>query len=305
MATTLTRQQSRLSLNDLDHLSTGKKARLHRLMYEHGPGNGMMMFLPIDQGLEHGPINFFQNPPSGDPNFQCQLAMEGRYSAIVFQLGLAEKYVHQYAGRLPLVLKLNGKTSIPNDDNAFSPLIGTVEDAVRLGADAVGYTLYIGSPSQDRDIAQFMEVRREAEKYGMPVIMWAYPRGSAVTAKGGKDTWFAIDYAARVACEVGADVVKVNFPSLEPEGRAKTPAPYSTMDITFDDACRHVVKSAGKTLVIFSGGAKVADDILLSNVKSAVDSGANGLIFGRNMWLRPMDEAVTLSHKITEILKKA
>ena len=213
----------RPTLDEMDYLSTGKRARLHRMLHQFGPGNGTMLFLPIDQGLEHGPVDFFENPDSEDPDFQCRLAVEGNYSGIVFHYGLAEKYMPKYAGKVPLVLKINGKTTVPSDAEAFSSLTGTVEDAVRLGADAIGYTLYVGSPSQDRDIAQFNQVRRDAERFGMPVIMWAYPRGAAIETKGGKDSLYAIDYAARVACELGADVVKINFPKM---GDAKQPAPY-------------------------------------------------------------------------------
>jgi len=127
-------------------LSPGKKTRLSRLLYEHGPGGGTLLILPIDQGLEHGPVDFFANPASLDPEYQFELAREGRFSAIALHIGLAEKYFHRYAGTVPLILKLNGKTGIPSDAQAFSSLTGTVEDAVRLGADAVGYTIYVGSP---------------------------------------------------------------------------------------------------------------------------------------------------------------
>ncbi len=159
-----------LTLDDLD-LSAGKRGRLYRLLYKYGPGNGRLMILPIDQGLEHGPRDFFVNPESINPEFQLRLALEGGCSAIAFQVGLAEKYLKTFAGKVPLVLKINGKTEIPPDDEAFSPCNATVEDAVRLGADAVGYTSYIGSPRQDEDFIQFGKVRREAERAGMPVIM--------------------------------------------------------------------------------------------------------------------------------------
>src|SRR3954470_538593 len=116
MAMTISNPKTkRLTLADMDHLSTGKKARLHRLLYDYGPGNGTLLFLPIDQGLEHGPVDFFVNPEAADPDFQCRLALDGKYSAIVFHIGLAEKYMKKYAGQVPLVVKLNGKTNIPPD----------------------------------------------------------------------------------------------------------------------------------------------------------------------------------------------
>jgi fructose-bisphosphate aldolase, class I len=294
----------RLTLEDMDHLSTGKKARLHRLMYQHGPGNGTFLFLPIDQGLEHGPVDFFENPECGNPDFQYELALKGNYSAIAVHIGLAEKYLKRYAGKVPLVLKLNGKTNLPASDDAFSTLTGTVEDAVRLGADAVGYTLYVGSPSQDKDIQQFCQVRRDAERYGMPVIIWAYPRGSAVKAKGGQDSPYAIEYAARVACEVGADVVKINYPKVDVPGLENSPAPYNTLKLTEEEAIRRAVQAAGKTLVVFSGGSKVGDDDLLLKVRQGMDAGGNGLIFGRNMWQRPMQEALSVTSRVIDVMQK-
>lgn len=294
--------QKTLTLCEMN-MPAGKKARLHRLLYQYGPGNGKLMVLPIDQGLEHGPVDFFDNPPCGNPEYQFELALKGGYSAIAVHYGLAEKYFQAYAGKLPLVLKINGKTCVPNDDEAFSPLTATVEDAVRLGADAIGYTLFVGSPSQDRDIRQFMEVRREAERYGMPIIMWAYPRGKDINKVGGKNSLYAVDYAARVACELGADVVKVNYPETEEGKRGQYPAPYNELRLSELEAARKVVQSAGKTLVIFSGGSKVDEPQLLQNVRTGLDAGSVGLIFGRNMWQRPMDEALSVSQKVTELMR--
>ncbi len=303
MAATMTKSTFKpVTLDDMDHLSSGKKARLHRMLYQFGPGNGTLMFLPVDQGLEHGPVDFFENPISEDPDFQCRLAVEGGYSGLVFHYGLAEKYIRPYAGKVPLVVKINGKTNIPSDADAFSPLTGSVEDAVRLGADAIGYTLYVGSPSQDVDITQFLEVRREADRLGVPVIMWAYPRGAAIKEKGGQDSLYAVDYAARVACELGADVVKINFPKTDAAGRAGSPKPYDNYDISFEEGVQKVVRSAGKTMVLFSGGSKVSDDDVLNKAKLAMDAGATGLIFGRNMWQRPMDNALTTTTRIKDMM---
>jgi class I fructose-bisphosphate aldolase len=114
--------------------------------------------------MEHGPIDFFPNPPAGDSDYQCRLAREGGYSGIVFHVGLARKYMRDYAGTVPLILKLKGKTNIPSDAEAFSALEVSVEDAVQLGADAVGHTLYVGSPSQARDFIQLGKVREACDR---------------------------------------------------------------------------------------------------------------------------------------------
>jgi fructose-bisphosphate aldolase, class I len=292
----------RLTLDEMD-LSVGKRARLHTLLYAHGPGNGTMMFLPIDQGLEHGPVDFFVNPEAKDPEFQCKLALAGNYSAVVFHYGLALKYMSAYAGKVPLVLKLNGKTNVPADDASFSPLTATVQDAVRLGASAVGYTLYVGSPAQDRDIEQLRKVREDCDRFGMPLILWAYPRGSAIKAKGGQDSVYAIDYAARVACEVGADVVKVNFPDINAAGKANSPKEYAQLTEDFAASVKRIVQSAGKTMVLFSGGGMIDDEALIAQAKIGMEAGGTGLIFGRNMWQRPMDKALTLSARLTDMLR--
>ena len=285
------------------NLSTGKRARLHTMMYEHGPANGTLMLLPIDQGLEHGPIDFFDNPDALDTDWVLRLAVEGNFSGIAYHIGLAEKYHKPYAGRVPLVLKVNGKTNVPPDENSFSPLTSSVEDAVRLGASAVGYTLYVGSPAQDRDIAQANEVRRACEKYGMPLIVWSYPRGSAIKAKGGQDSLYAVDYAARVACEIGADIVKINVPKAD-EAAAASPKPYNTLTMSEADGLRTVVKSAGRTLVLVSGGSKMGDDDTLHKARLAMETGCVGLIFGRNMWQRKWDDALAMSTRMHEMMKE-
>jgi class I fructose-bisphosphate aldolase len=296
------RRYSRVPLSKLG-LSPGKRTRLKRLLYDYGPGGGTLLVLPIDQGLEHGPVDFFVNPDALDPAYQYALAKEGRFSAIALQIGLAEKYFHEYAGEVPLILKLNGKTSIPPDTQAFSGRIGTVEDAVRLGADAVGYTVYVGSPAQDRDFLQFGEVREQAQRLGMPVIVWAYPRGEAVAKKGGRDSLYAVDYAARVALELGADIVKVNYP-VPSEKDKDSPPPYNSLQLSHAEMFRKVVESAGRCLVLVSGGEKVGDDELLGKVRSSMDSGATGIIFGRNLWQRPKAEALQLTRELHAIFRE-
>ena len=301
---------NRPTLGELD-VSLGKRTRMHRLLYEHGPGNGTILFLPIDQGMEHGPIDFLPNPPSANPDYQCRLARDGGYSGIVFHIGLASKYMREYAGTVPLILKLNGKTNIPSDAEAFSALEASVEDAVRLGADAVGYTLYVGSPSQDRDFIQLGKVRAACDRYGMPLIVWSYPRGSAVEGKGGRDSIYAVDYAARVADELGADIVKLNVPKFRDPRNEDSPAPYRTLyeewkgldeNEAYRLAVEKAVASAGKTMVLFSGGSRISDEDLLLKARICIKAGATGLIFGRNMWQRPFEEGLKITEKIKQIL---
>jgi class I fructose-bisphosphate aldolase len=293
----LTEQKSLLAT-----LPPGKRARLHRLLFEFGPGNGTLMLLPIDQGIEHGPRDFFPNPASKDPEYQFRLAAEAGYSAIACQIGLAEKYYPDYAGQVPLLLKVNAKTDLPPSDEAFSPTNASVEDAVRLGADAVGYTLYVGSPSQDRDLRQLQTVREDCDRYGMPLVIWAYPRGSAVSAKGGQNSFYAIDYAARMAMEMGADVVKLNMPKIDPGKDKDAPAPYNEMEVDQTEAIRQCVESAGRALVVLSGGSKTDDDTVITNTRDVMQAGGSGVIFGRNVWQREWNEAVSIVEQIKETL---
>lgn len=282
-------------------LGTGKKARLHRILFQHGLRNGTAVFLPYDQGLEHGPRDFFPNPAASDPAYVARLALEGGFNGIAVQIGLAEKFYWDYAGQVPLILKLNGKTEIPSDAEALSPVNASVDEAVRLGADAVGYTLYVGTPAQDRDFEQYRRVRADAQRYGMPLIVWAYPRGSAIEAKGGKDSFYAVDYAARVASELGADVVKVNFP--HPEKRAAVKSPYDAV-YSSQQAIDAVVRSANRTLVLVSGGAKAGDEAMLEKARQSMEAGGTGLIFGRNVWQRDYDESLRFVDRLKEILAK-
>ena len=288
---------------DMLDLSLGKRTRLHRLLYEHGPGNGKMLVLPIDQGLEHGPRDFFTNPDCKSFYYQLEMAKQCGFSGIACQVGMARKYFRDYAGEVPLILKINGRTEVPSNDNALSCLNASVEDAVHLGADAIGYTLYVGSTLQVEDINTFGQIREDAERYGMPIIVWAYPRGSAVIAKGGQESFWAIDYAARVADELGADIVKVNMPQINPEKDKLAPEPYKTMTVDTEQAMKQIVETAGNTMVIISGGSKRDDDTLLKEVDMCMRVGATGLIFGRNMWQRPIESVKVLTDKIRDIFK--
>jgi class I fructose-bisphosphate aldolase len=282
-------------------LGPGKRARLHRILFDHGLRNGKALLLPYDRGLEHGPRDFLANPESADPRYVLRLAVEGGFNAIVLEVGLAEKFFWEYAGEVPLVLKLNGKTEIPPDDAALSSLHATVEDAVRLGADAVGYTLYVGSPAYDQDFATLRTVRQDATRLGIPLVVWSYPRGSAVAVKGGTDSFYEVDYAARTAAEIGADVVKVNFP--HPEKQDHVPEAYQR-PVTEQQAMDAVVRSAGRTLLLVSGGTRAGDEVMLEKARVSMEAGATGLIFGRNVWQREHDASLRLVEQLQEILDK-
>nr|MBA2523185.1 fructose-bisphosphate aldolase [Solirubrobacterales bacterium] len=181
-------------------------------------------------------------------------------------------------------------------------LNASVEDAVRLGADAVGYTLYVGSPRQDEDLLQLKGVRQDCDRFGMPLVIWAYPRGEGIEAKGGQNSFYAIDYAARMAMEMGADVVKLNMPKIDPDKDKDAPAPYNDGEFTQADAIAHCVESAGRCLVVLSGGSRIDDDKLLEQTKFVMEAGGSGVIYGRNVWQREWNEAVEIVEQIKEMI---
>lgn len=240
--------------------------------------SGKAFFLAYDQGLEHGPIDF--NDKNVDPNYIIDIAKQGKYNAIIFQKGIAEKYNKEIKkSKIPLIIKLNGKTSMVSDEPVSLQLC-TVAEAKKLGAVAVGYTIYVGSIHESQMMQEFENIEREAHKLGMPVILWAYPRGKGTEGKSKKEL---LAYAARVGLELGADIIKIHW------------------DSTLDDL-KWAVKSAGKTKVVIAGGAKENEKELLKQVESMMKSGAIGLAIGRNIWQN--DKPLELTKKLKKVIFK-
>ena len=176
---------------------------------------------------------------------------------------------------------------------------------MRLGADAVGYTLYVGSPKQEDDFIQLGKVRQDCDRFGMPLVIWAYPRGRDIEKKGGQTSLYAIDYAARVAMEMGADIVKLNMPKPGPrEGQGLTRALQRARGHAGggDPPLR---QSAGRALVVLSGGSKVDDDKLLEQTRMIMEAGGSGVIFGRNVWQREWGQALGIIEQIKDTLLKS
>lgn len=222
--------------------------------------NGKALFLAYDQGLEHGPSDF--DDENIDPNFILDIGVKGEYSAIIFQKGIAEKYYTQdLSAKIPLIVKLNGKTNLV-DGEPFSPLLCSVEEAIDLGAYAVGYTVYLGSAHESEMTSQLARIVAKAHEKEIPVVAWMYPRGKAVE---GKDENELAAYAARAGLELGADIVKLKYPgSIE--------------------SMKHVVESAGLTKVVTSGGKKETEEEFLQMARDVMSAGAYGMAVGRNIW---------------------
>jgi len=278
-------------------------------MLGHGTlaGTGRLVILPVDQGVEHGPARSFGPNPAGyDPDYHFDLAIEAGCNAYAAPLGFLEAGAARHAGEGPLILKLNNNTSLYKDENPISVQTASVGDALRLGCVAIGYTIYPGSVHSDRMYEQLRELTEEAKSVGLAVVVWSYPRGAQLSGAGET----AIDvaaYAAQIAAQLGANVIKVKLPSahLEQDAARKV---YEKERIKIDsltDRVRHVVQSAfdGKRIVIFSGGSKTADAELLEQVTAIRDGGGFGSIIGRNSFQRPRADALRLLRSIMEIYR--
>ena len=292
------------------HYAPGEMARLRQMVRE----SGTSLILPYDQFIEHDNRHVDPNPEASNPDYICNLADAGGYNGVAIHYGLAKRYWTKLAGNVPLVLKLNGKTSFPDQSKPLSVHTSHVEDAVRMGAAAVGYTMYYGSPRQTEDLPQLAAVRKECDKYGMPLIVWAYPRGEGVEGKGGKECSYAIESATRMATEMGASVIKANLPipttedffenSSVPEYYRKTEKELQGMDEKAQkwERAKRVVEAAQGIPVLFSGGSKVGEEDLMDNAQACIDAGCFGFIFGRNMWKREWNNSLEITKKFQDML---
>lgn len=220
---------------------------------------GKAMYLAYDHGIEHGPLDL--TGKSIDPDYVLKIAVDGGYNAIVLQKGVAEKYYSPYKAKIPLILKLNGKTKLVGGE-PLSTQICSVKEAIELGAKAVGYTIYLGSEHEPEMLKEFGKIEEEAHRAGLPIIGWMYPRGKSVIDDASPEI---TAYAARIGLELGADIVKIRYCGSK-------------------ECFQKAVESAGKTKVVLSGGAKINDEEFLKIVKNVMTSGAMGVAVGRNVW---------------------
>jgi fructose-bisphosphate aldolase, class I len=257
------------------NLSTGKKGRLHRILHESGLRNGTALLLPYGLGFGPGSDDVLDGNALGSPTDAIRFAFEGNFNGMVLPVDLAEKFYWDYAGELPLILTLN---AAPGGPSANPVMKGTVADAVRLGADAVGYFLYADSPVRDGGFAGYQLVREDAERFGMPLFVWACPRGKTVEEMGGTDSLYAADYATRTARRLGADAVIVSFPHPEKQGQRLSG---NVPPIYPQEAIDTVVRSADQMLVIVSSGRNTSDDALVTETRQAMQAGAAGIVVDR------------------------
>ncbi len=288
----------------------GVKANLARMM-NHGrlAGTGRFVILPVDQGFEHGPArSFAPNPPGYDPRYHVELAIEAGCNAYAAPLGFIEHVASDYAGEIPLILKLNNSDVLSKGIEPCSAVTGSVEDALRLGCAAIGYTIYPGSGDRNLQYENLRELILEAKAVGLPTVVWSYPRGSGLS-KEGETAVDVAGYAAQIAAQLGAHVIKVKPPKKHLEVR-EAAAAFEKAGIPIEslaDRVREVVRSAfnGRRIVIFSGGEAKGAEAVLEEVAGIAAGGGFGSIMGRNAFQRPKAEAIELLRAVMDVFAEA
>ena len=284
----------------------GTLANLYRIM-THGrlAGTGKFVILPVDQGFEHGPARSFAPNPAGyDPRYHFKLAIDAGCNAYAAPLGFIEAGAREYAGQIPLILKANNSDSMYGGSDPISAVTASVDDALRLGCAAIGFTIYPGSAARNEMYEEIREIAADAKDAGLAVVIWSYPRGSGIS-KAGETAVDIAAYAAQVAAQLGAHIIKLKPPSaaLEIEAAKKAIEKAGMPIATLADRVKHVIQGAfdGRRIVIFSGGeAKGVDELLEENRQTALGGGF-GTIMGRNSFQRPYKEAIELLHKVMDI----
>jgi class I fructose-bisphosphate aldolase len=284
----------------------GTLTNLARIL-NHGrlAGTGKLVILPVDQGFEHGPArSFASNPPAYNPHYHFELAIEAGVNAYAAPLGFIEAGARDFAGEVPLILKVNDHDVLMDEKDPDQALTGSVQDAFRLGASGIGFTIYPGSSHRLEMYGQIRAYAAEAKKNGLVVVIWSYPRGSGLSKEGET----AIDvtaYAAHIAAELGAHIVKVKLPGahLEQEAARKVYEKENVPIGTLPERVRHVVQSTfdGRRIVIFSGGPADETSNFLAEVKAIHQGGGFGSIVGRNSFQRKKPEALKFLRDIMDI----
>ena len=285
----------------------GVKAQLARmLMTGKLAGTGKMIILPVDQGFEHGPARSFAPNPAGyDPHYHYQLAIDAGLNAYVAPLGMIEAGADTFAGQIPTILKVNSANSLMSDTAGKNQAItASVDDALRLGCAAIGFTIYPGSDMALDMIEEIVEMRREAAAKGVATVIWSYPRGEAIS----KDGETAIDiaaYAAQIAALIGAHIIKIKLSTDHLElPEAKKVYESKGIDIsTQAKRVEHCMQAAfnGRRLVVFSGGAAKGADAVYDDARAIRDGGGNGSIIGRNSFQRSREDALQMLQKLVDI----
>jgi len=269
-------------------------------------GTGKMIILPVDQGIEHGPARSFAvNDPGYDPDYHHQLAIDAGLNAYAAPKGALECSTPSFPGQIPTILKINHANSLSRfKEGADQAMFGSVEDALRLGCSAIGFTIYPGSDAQYEQMEEIAELIAEARSAGLPTVLWSYPRGGDIS-KDGETAMDVVGYGAHLAAQLGAHIIKVKLPTAHLEQKeAKAAFEKSGIAIgTQAERVAEVMRSCfgGKRIVVFSGGASKGTDAVYDDARAIRDGGGNGSIIGRNSFQRSREEALDLLGEIVKI----
>jgi class I fructose-bisphosphate aldolase len=293
-------------LKNYEGENPGVKTRLANLLM-HGKlgGTGKMIILPVDQGFEHGPArSFAPNPEAYDPHYHYQLAIDAGLNAFAAPLGMLTTGADTFAGQIPTILKMNSANSLSGVESGDQAVTACVDDALRLGCTAIGFTIYPGSDNCYAMMEEFRALSEEARRKGLAVVLWAYARGGKVT-KDGETGFDTIAYAAHMAALLGAHVIKVKLPTdfLDLHEAKKVYEAEDVARANLTQRVEHIVQSCfnGRRIVVFSGGGKKGDDSLFDDVRAIRDGGGNGSIIGRNSFQRSREDALELLNKMTDL----
>jgi len=288
----------------------GVRGNIYRLLSNGAlAGTGKMLILPVDQGFEHGPDrSFAPNPDGYDPLYHCKFAVEAGMSAFAAPIGMIEAAA-EYAGHIPMILKMNSSNSLmPSDAKKDQAVYANVDDALRLGCSAIGFTIYPGSSTSLEMFEEISYYAREAKNKGLAVVVWSYPRGEQLDSKA-ETALDVIAHATQIAALIGAHIIKVKLPTSHID-RPDNITTFKNCNITGMDnaSCRvaHVMKAAfnGKRIVVFSGGSKKSADSVFEDAVAIRDGGGHGTIIGRNTFQRPKEEAMKMIHRLVSIYKE-
>ncbi|MGG7644392.1 class I fructose-bisphosphate aldolase [Rhodovulum sp. YNF3179] len=296
-------------LSNYEGETPGVKGKLCQMLM-HGKlgGTGKMIILPVDQGFEHGPArSFAPNPAAYDPHYHYQLAIDAGLNAYAAPLGMLEAGADSFAGQIPTILKANSANSlIPSEAPKDQAITASVDDALRLGCAAIGFTVYPASAAGLEMFEEISAMREEAAAKGVATVIWSYPRGEALT----KDGETAIDigaYAAQIAALLGAHVIKIKLSTdhLELDAARKV---YESEAIDIETQAARVAHCmdaafAGRRIVVFSGGAKKGTDSVYDDARAIRDGGGNGSIIGRNSFQRTRADALEMLGKLVDIYR--
>ena len=268
-------------------------------------GTGKVVILPVDQGVEHGPgRSFAPNPPAYDPRYHFELAIEAGLNAYAAPLGFLEAGARDYAGDLPLILKVNNRENLSGDKDPLQSITGSIDAALRLGCVAIGYTVYPGSLRRDPMYENLQMLAEEAKRHGLVVVVWSYPRGSDISKEG--ETGLDVSaYAAQIAAQLGAHIIKVKPPKdfIEQDEARKAYEAAGVPSATLAERVSHVVQSAfdGRRVVIFSGGEAKGEEAVYDEIRGIRDGGGFGSIIGRNAFQRDKEAALELLGHVVNI----